>query len=434
MSTVTRSDQVPLTESPDLLIGAMLEISNLVGSTDDLDSVLKRMVRITADLMQMPIASIYLIEADGVLRKRSNVGLSEHLQQQATFKLGEGIPGWVALHGETVALADVTKDQRYGSHPVALKEPHAYICVPLRARGQVIGVMSARRMAVNAYTKNQRRAFETAGSMVAIVVEKHRIQEENARDRHLAGVAVSMSEIAHYVKNVIFTARIAESSLEQGLDRGESPDRLRPSWAIIKRANQKIHKLVDDMLNYARDQEPKPETLDLNALISRVADDLRYHAGKHGVDVALELDDQLPPTRLDPSMMYDVVMNLLCNAIDAIPEKVSGNVVLRSRHAPAQRGVRIEVEDNGSGIPEDVQRKLFTLFFSTKGERGTGIGLAASRKAVQKQGGALTFTTVEGKGTCFVVELPLSCLNTRQNADFVTAALGEPMRKKCECL
>jgi len=422
--TTSRDSQAAITDSPDLLIRTMLEISDLVGSTDDLDNVLKQMVRITADLMQMPIVSIYLMEADGVLRRRSNVGLSEHLQQ-ATFKLGEGIPGWVAIHGETVALTDVTRDPRYGPNPVALKEPHAYICVPLRVRGQVIGVMSAGRMAVKAYTSNQCRAFETISRMAALVIEKHRVQAENARAQHLAGVAVSLSEIAHYVKNVVFAARIAESGLDRALDRGESSERLRPSWTTIKRANQKIHKLVDDMLNYARDKEPVPErALDLNALVSSVADDLRYHAEKHGVHVALELDEPLPTARLDASMVYDVVMNLLCNAIDAIPEKARGHVVLRSTHLPEQNGLRIEVEDNGTGIPEAVQKKLFTLFFSTKGERGTGIGLAASRKAVEKQGGSLTFTTVEGKGTRFVVDLPLSCRSTRHDPDLVTCARG----------
>ncbi len=409
MMTDINDDHTSMTESPDLLIQAMLEISNLVGSTDDLDSVLLRMVQITADLLQMPIASIYLIEADGVLRKRSNVGLSVQLQHQATFKPGEGIPGWVALHDETVALADVTRDSRYGPHPIAIKEPHAYICVPLRVRGQVIGVMSARRMEVKPHTCNQCRVFETVARMVAMVIEKNRIQLEHTRAQHLAGVAVSLSEIAHYVKNVVFTARIAESTLDRVLDQSEGAEGIRPSWATIKRANQKIHKLVGDMLNYARDKDPEPETLDLNALITRVAEDLRYHAEKHKVEMVLELDSRLPPTDLDPSMIYDVMMNLVCNAIDAVPEAAAGKVVIRSRCAPDEKRLRVEVEDNGTGIPEDIQPKLFTLFFSTKGERGTGIGLAASRKAVEKQGGTLTFTTVEGEGTRFEVDLPLLC-------------------------
>lgn len=411
--------RIARTDTPDLLTKALLEISDLVGSTDDLDSVLQRMVRITADLMQMPIASIYLIDQDGTLRKRSNVGLDQHVQQQATFQLGEGIPGWVALHGEIVALANVIEDPRYGPHAVAIKEPHAYICVPLRVRGEIIGVMSARRMAVRAYTANQRRVFETAGRMVAMVIEKHRIQQEKVRAQHLAGVAVSLSEIAHYVKNVIFTSRIAEAAMDRAFQQEEHTERILANWEIIKRANQKIRKLVDDMLNYARDKTPAPETLDVNTLIAQVAADLRYHAQKHNVTIVQDLDARLPPARLDPSMMYDVLLNLLCNAIDAIPANVPGKVAMRSRHLPAENRFRIEVEDNGTGIPKDVQEKLFTLFFSTKGERGTGIGLAASRKAVEKQGGRLTFQTTEGRGACFIADLPLSALDAPSDAGVV---------------
>jgi len=407
MTTEASNKPVSRTETPDLLTQALLEISDLVGSTDDLDSVLQRMVQITADLMQMPIASIYLIDQDGTLRKRSNVGLRQHLRKQATFKLGKGIPGWVALHGETVALEDVTQDPRYGPSTVAIKEPHAYICVPLLMRGEIIGVMTARRMEVKAYTANQCRVFETAGRMVAMVIEKHRIQQETARAQHLSGVAVSLSEIAHYVKNVIFTTRMAEAVMDHAFQQEVSTERTLASWKQIKRANQKIHKLVDNMLNYARDKDPVPEALDVNTLISRVAEDLRHHAEKHNVDIALDLDARLPCANLDPSMMYDVLMNLLSNAVDAIPSDVPGTVVMRSRHMPEEKGLRIEVEDNGTGIPKDVQEKLFTLFFSTKGERGTGIGLAASRKAIEKQGGSLRFRTEEQHGTCFIADLPL---------------------------
>jgi signal transduction histidine kinase len=253
--------------------------------------------------------------------------------------------------------------------------------------------------------------------------EEQCVQEAAARTQHLAEVAVSLTEIAHYVKNVILAARIAESFLDQDLHRGASPKRVLTNWAIIKRANQKIHKLVDDMLNYSRVREPEPETLDINELISRVSEDLRYHAEKHRVTVAMDLDYGLPPVCLDPSMMYDVIFNLLSNAIDAIPADVPGQVVLRSRRVRQRRGLRIEVKDNGTGIPPAVQAKLFTLFFSTKGERGTGIGLAASRKAVERQGGVLRYRTREGRGTCFVADLPLS-----SGGEIARRAAGPPRR------
>ena len=398
----------PASGSPDALVRALLEISGLVGSANELYVVLRRIVQITANLMQMPICSIYLIESDGTLRKRSNVGLSEDLRRQATFKPGEGIPGWVVQHGELVAVADVTKDPRYGRHPVALKEPHAYICAPLRIRDEIIGVMTARCMAVKEFTENQRRIFETASGMIAIVIEKHRIQQQNIRAQHLAAIATSLSEIAHYAKNVMFVSQLAESNIGRAIERGEGVDGIRDSWERLKRSNQKIRKLVDDMLNYSRDRDPQIESANFNDLVRNVVEDLRYHAQKHGVAINMDLDHTLPHALLDPSMIYDVLMNLVSNGIDAVPDGKSGQVLVRSLRSPDGGSVRIEVEDNGAGIPVGIQKKIFSLFFSTKGERGTGIGLAASRKAVDKHGGSIRFTTAEGKGTCFIVDLPLA--------------------------
>ncbi|MCX7591800.1 MAG: ATP-binding protein [Kiritimatiellae bacterium] len=394
--------------SSDVVVQALLEISNLVGSSEQIDRILKRIVQITAELMQMPICSIYLVEPDGTLRKRSNVGLQQDLRTQASFKLGEGIPGWVAQHGELVALADVTKDPRYGPHPVALKEPHAYICAPLQVRGQIIGVLTARQMAVKPFTRTQRKVFETVAKMIAIVIEKHRLIREKVEAEQLAAVATSLSEIAHYAKNVIFTTMLAEETISEAFEKEPALARFRDSWRALKRSNQRIRKLVEDMLNYCRDRELKIEEVNLNDLVKEAAKDLSDHAVKHGVEIMTELDANLGCVRLDRSAMYDVLLNLITNGIDAIPEGRSGRVIIRTKLLPEQGQYVVSVEDNGSGIPANIRKKIFTLFFSTKGERGSGIGLAASRKAVERHGGRIDFTTRVNEGTTFTVTMPLS--------------------------
>jgi two-component system, NtrC family, sensor kinase len=313
----------------------------------------------------------------------------------------------VAQHGELVAVADVTKDPRYGCHPVALKEPHAYICAPLRIRDEIIGVMTARWMAVKVFTENQCRIFETATRMIAIVIEKHRTQQENIRAQHLAAIATSLSEIAHYARNLMFAVRVTEANVGRAIERGVGMEGIRDSWEHLKRSNQKIRKLVDDMLNYSRDRDPQLDPANLNELVCRVVEDLQYHAQKHGVAITLDLDYDIPQALLDPSMIYDVLMNLVSNGIDAVPDGAPGQIVVRSLRSPDGGGFRIEVEDNGAGIPVSMQEKIFALFFSTKGERGTGVGLAASRKAIERHGGCIRFRTAEGKGTCFAVDLPL---------------------------
>ncbi|MGQ9663320.1 MAG: ATP-binding protein [Kiritimatiellia bacterium] len=394
--------------SGDAVIQALLEISNLVGSAEQLDRILKRIVQITAEVMQMPICSIYLLEPDGTLRKRSNVGLQQDLRKQASFKPGEGIPGWVLQHGELVALADVTKDPRYGPQPVALKEPHAYICAPLCVGNQIIGVLTARQMAVKPFTRTQRKVFETIAKMIAIVIEKHRLLQEKVQAEQLAAVAMSLSEIAHYAKNVIFTTMLAEETIGHAVETEPALAQFRDSWRALKRSNQRIRKLVEDMLNYCRDRELQLEEIDLNGLVLEAVRDLHDHATKHGAEIVTDLDPALGRVRLDRSVMYDVLLNLITNAIDAIPEGRAGRVTVRTRLLAQQGRYTISVEDNGTGIPPNIRKKIFTLFFSTKGERGSGIGLAASRKGIERHGGIIDFTTRVNEGTTFTVTMPLS--------------------------
>ena len=395
-------------DRPDELSQALLDISNLFESSEPLDCVLKRIVEIASELMQMPICSIYLIEPDGTLRKRSNVGLQQNLKQQATFKVGEGIPGWVAEHGKLVALPDITQDPRYALHPSPIMVPHAYICAPLPTKDRVIGVMSAREMAVRNFTRTECRVFQTVASMVAIVIEKQHLLEEMLRNRHLTAVATSLSEIAHYVKNVMFTEQIAEKTVGNAIEGDADLAPIHPSWRNLKRANQRIRKLVGDMLTYTRERELQVEDADLNAMVRQTVDDLHDHATKHQVDVSTDLDPDLVSVRLDPSVMFDVLLNLVTNAIDAVPEGHPGRVVVRTRRLAGEDRYRIEVEDNGAGIPQEIRHRIFTLFFTTKGDRGTGIGLAATRKAVEKHGGQIEFESQLGLGTVFRVTLPIS--------------------------
>lgn len=393
-------------EQAETLVKVLLEISGLVGSTQPLNAILDQIVTITADLMQMPICSIYLIEQDGVLRKRSNVGLREKLSRQATFRLGQGVPGWVALHGEMVALSDLTKDARYASHPVVIKKPHAYICVPLRVNDRVIGVLSARQMEVKEFTGNQCRLFQTVADMIAIVINKHQTEQEKKQAQHLAAVATSLSEVAHYIKNVMFTTLVAEKTINNAFERIPELSPFRTSWRNLRRSNQKIHKLVEDMLNYYRERAEHFELSDINEIVGNAIRDLRDHAAKHGTELADEPDPSIGPVSIDRDAMYDVLLNLISNGIDAVPEGRKGKVVVRTRNAAKEKKYAIEVEDNGSGIPEEVQERMFSLFFSTKGDKGTGIGLAATRKVVEQHGGTVEFETKPGKGTCFTVSMP----------------------------
>lgn len=384
----------------------LLEISNLVGSVMLLDDILDRIVQITAGLIGVPVCSIYLLDDQQRLVLRSNWGLETGLKGQVVFDLGQGIVGTVAQTRQTLALEDSTSDPRYRPLPSSLSHNYrAYICTPMLIRDELVGVMTARKTEVYRFTGDEIIFFETICKQVAILIEKARIYEDKIQAERLAAVAVSLSGVAHYIKNVLLTMQGGEYLVERGIQQG-AIERVGEGWSVLKRANRKIRGLVENILNYCRQNEPNFRKVDLNAMIADLVQTVGEAAREHGVELATSLDPQVGEVWIDSEQIYDSLLNLVTNAIDAMPDGRGGRVRILTERLEGRQQVLIDVTDDGAGIPAEARDKIFNLFFSTKGSKGTGIGLSATRKIIQDHGGTIEFTTVEGEGTTFSIYLP----------------------------
>lgn len=390
------------------VLAALLEIANYVASDRGLEQILNRIVRVTAKTMLVQTSSIYLWNDDRTrLVMRSNVGFGQELIGKAGFNPGKGIPGWVAQHGKIIALADGTKDPRYDPLPTtAERDFHAYLCAPLKIRDETIGVMTVRANEVREFNDDEITVYETICKQVSIVIEKARMHAARVEAEKLAAVAVSLSGIAHYIKNILVTMRGGEFLVDAGLKRGNL-EQTAEGWGVLKRSNRKISALVENMLNYYRDTQLHPRPVDLNSLLLDILHDLEDRAIERDTVLTPDLDLRLDLVELDPSAIQDVMMNLIANGIDAIPEGRKGAVRVQSRLLPDEDQVLIAVSDNGGGVAPEDRDKLFNLFFSTKGKQGTGIGLSASRKMILDHGGTIDFESESGEGTVFTVRLPL---------------------------
>jgi signal transduction histidine kinase len=395
-------------KDPDRLISALLEISNLVGSVMRLDDILDRIVRITADLLDVPVCSIYLIQKDGNLALRSNVGLEADLKEKVVIPRGEGLQ-WVVVQSNAIqATADATRDSRYKPLPSTLESScRAFLGAPLRIQDEVIGLMTVRRMDASEFSHEQRKLLETVCKQVAIVIEKARMYEDKIQAEQLAAVAVSLSGLAHYIKNILFTSQIGEYLVDKGLNEWNDLDRVREGWKTLHQANQKIRKLVENMLNYSRKNKRELKPVNLNKMIAEIVESVQDQASLRRTEIHVHLDPQLDSVMLEPESIHDALLNLVTNAIDAIPEGQMGKVIIRAQRIPDQNNFKIEVLDNGIGIPEQLREKVFLLFFSTKGKKGTGIGLAVTKKMIEDHGGTIELDSTVGQGTCFRVFLPL---------------------------
>ncbi len=415
----------PSPEALHRVLSGLLEISHLVGSVMLLDDILDRIVEMTARLMAVPVCSIYLLDENRQLVLRSTYGLEPELKGKVRFDIGTGIVGIVAETGETLALPDSTVDPRYHPLPSSrAKGYRGYLCSPLRIQEEIIGVMTARKAEAFQFAGDDLLFFETVCKQVAILIEKARMYDEKLQAERLAAVAVSLSGVAHYIKNVLLTMQGGEYLVEHGIEKGELA-RVKDGWTVLRRANRKIRGLVENILNYCRQTSPNLRAVNLNVMIADMVRTVAESQRERGVEVAAELDDGVGEIWIDAEMIYDALLNLVTNAVEAVPEERQGSVRVRTEQLEGRHQVLVQVIDNGGGIPEAVRDKIFNLFFSTKGRKGTGIGLAATRKIVEDHGGSIELASEEGVGTSFSIYLPTNA-HAMTHANTHAAAAAHP--------
>jgi signal transduction histidine kinase len=193
--------------------------------------------------------------------------------------------------------------------------------------------------------------------------------------------------------------------VDTGIRRGDA-DRLVNGWQILKRNFEKTTALVKDFLSFAKGRLPELALTDPNALARNIVELYRDAATKQGVDLSLDACPEVRVAMLDPHGMETCLTNLVSNGIDAAttPDQIGGRVVVRTREDGDD--LVFEVVDNGCGIDQEVKSKIFTTFFTTKGGKGTGLGLLTTRKIVQEHGGRVEMDSQPGRGSTFRIRLP----------------------------
>jgi signal transduction histidine kinase len=193
-----------------------------------------------------------------------------------------------------------------------------------------------------------------------------------------------------------------------GIQKNDS-EKLKKGWDMIKRNIGRTSNLVMDLLSYSKEREPEFEVCLPNQIADDVCALLQDKAREHKVKLVKDFDDSIGELLMDPNSLHEVLLNLMSNAVDAclFDEDTTKNhqVDLKTVHEK-DNVIRFEVRDNGLGMDEKVVKKLFTSFFSTKGHRGTGLGLMVTRKLIEEHNGTIDVKSEPSKGTTIIVRLP----------------------------
>jgi PAS domain S-box-containing protein len=238
--------------------------------------------------------------------------------------------------------------------------------------------------------------------------EIKRLEKELVKSERLAAVGQTVAGLAHGIKNILHGLKGGSYLVDIGIKRDDT-EKLKKGWDTIKRNIGRTSNLVMDLLSYSKEREPEHEVCEPNQIVKDVAALVDDKAREHRVAIALELDDTIGEVIMDPGSIHEVLLNLASNAVDAclFDEDLTKpwSVKLATAKQPGNM-IKFEVSDNGAGMSEEVLQKLFTSFFSTKGHRGTGLGLMVTRKLIEEHQGKIEVTSRLNEGTSFTVWLP----------------------------
>ncbi len=222
----------------------------------------------------------------------------------------------------------------------------------------------------------------------------------------MTAIGQTVSELSHAIKSIANGLKGSIFVLGKGIEL-DNKQYLHEGWKMVEGNVEKIKNLSLDLLNFGKYADVMFTVGDANAPVVEVVQLLESRATAEGIALNVELSDQLTPVCFDPEGIHRCLLNLVTNAIDACGEDgAPGKTVTVTTNRPENWAVEYRVIDTGSGMTRDVRDKIFQSFFSTKGTRGTGIGLMMTKRIVDQHQGIIEVTSKKGAGSTIRIKLP----------------------------
>ncbi len=376
-------------------------LSDAMKAVYDIDELLPTLMDTLFDIFKPDRGAILMYsEASGQMEQRCKN------PADAQIRISNTVMEQTINERMSVLISDIASDERFNAaESIMSQSVISAICCPLLGKDQIMGLIyiDSQLHKMN-YTKDDLALLNIIAANAAVAIENAQLLQEKVRAERLAAFGVAVAGISHFAKNVIAGIQGSSEIMDKALERDEM-ELVKKAWPILKRSNKKIRTLVQDMLSYAKPRQPEWENGNIAELLKDIYQNQKDRADSLNVKLQVATAKDFPDTQFDKKMLLDALLNLTTNAIEACEHIAEVSVTLKA--APVKDHIQIEIADTGPGIPPEVVPRLFEPFFSTKGSRGTGLGLAVTQKAIQEHCGKIQLKTEIGKGTTFFITLPM---------------------------
>ena len=406
-------------------LGVMYEAVQAVSHILDVNQLLERIMDLIFRSLEADRGCVMLrVEGDGRVLDTADSGAFE--PKAVRFRdrpdcrerilVSRTLMEHVLREKQGVLVSDAARDERFQAvQSIVRFGIREIICVPMKGRHETLGVLYLDRRTPapdgpgrppGKFTSDHLALAIAIAHQAALAVEETRYHHAMVQAERLAAMGQTIAALSHHIKNILQGLHTGGSIVQDGLKDGDL-GYVERGWKIVEKNQGKISELVMDMLSYSKEREPALEPTDLNAVAHEVLEVVSGRAGDKGVRLEAKLEPTLPRCPADTEAIHRSLLNVVSNALDAVEEVESPRVTVTTLREADGPWLRVDVADNGNGIPPEKLHDIFRPFVSTKGVRGTGLGLAVSRKVLREHGGDILVESQPGQGTVFSLRLPL---------------------------
>ncbi len=400
-------------------LSVMYRATQAISHIDDVEELLPRILQLVFESVTADRAALLLLDEDGTLQPQS-VRWRNTPPPDERLTISRTIIDHVHQAGQGVITTNALTDSRFDpSHSIVDFSIREALCVPIQGRHTTLGVLYADAQGDVAnlsrpnpsdrsrFTQEDLMLVAAIGHQAGLAIENTRFYQAKIQAERLAAVGQTVATLSHHIKNILQGLKSGSYLIDMGLNQDQNPI-IRRGWGIVEKNQAKIYDLVMDMLTFSKEREPSFQTGQLNSTVADVLELMLARSAEFKVQLESNLDPNLPEFLFDSEGIHRALLNLVTNGIDAAAESENARVRVATSRDATQEHAYIKVQDNGPGIkPEDLPQ-LFQAFASTKGIRGTGLGLPVSEKIVREHHGQIHVESIPGQGTTFTIELPMN--------------------------
>ena len=400
-------------------LAALNEINKAITSSLDLDQILSQAMHGIREILHVEAGSLLLLGEDSGLLEFKKI-LRGSQERIVGFKLkpGEGVAGHAVQKGEPLLVLDAQNDPRFCPR---IDEALGFVtrsilCVPLKVKDKIIGAIEVINKLDGQFDENDLWLLNYMAGSVAIALENARLytelsdfareleksQAQLVQAEKLAAMGRLAASIAHEINNPL---QAIHNCLHLTLKKPLNEEKKKRYLGMAQEEVERLITIVQRMLEFYRPSKEGMAPTDVHTIIENVLTLSSKRLQHDKITVTKKLASDLPPVNAVRDQLKQVFLNLLINAVEAMPQ--GGELRIETKLSMDGDGLSVALTDTGVGLSEKEQENIFEPFFTTKAT-GTGLGLSVSYGIIERHGGKIEVQSELGKGATFTVHLPLN--------------------------